>query len=194
MTPVLDGAVVLAGGSGRRLGGVDKPSLTKDGRSLLDRCLAAVGETPTVVVGPRRELPPYRRQVREDPPGSGPAAALAAALPLLDGLPDDACVALLAADLPAIDAGVLARLRDAVTEDVQGAVLCDPAGRRQYLLGVWRLGALRSAVAVRPTWVNGALRQLLAPLTVVEVPGDVEEAADVDTLADLARWREIRSM
>ncbi|MCW2606336.1 MAG: molybdopterin-guanine dinucleotide biosynthesis protein, partial [Frankiales bacterium] len=65
-------AVVLAGGSGRRLGGVDKPGLLVDGTSLLDRVLGAVARAGTVVVvGPER---PAARPVvwaREDPPGGG---------------------------------------------------------------------------------------------------------------------------
>nr|WP_275889249.1 NTP transferase domain-containing protein [Nakamurella flavida] len=187
----MDAAVVLAGGSGRRLGGVDKPSLTKDGRSLLDRCLAAVGPVPTVVVGPSRILPAHCRQVREDPPGSGPAAAVATALPLIDDLAGRAVVALLAADLPGITPTVVARLAGALTGEGDGVVLVDPAGRRQILLGVWRVGALRTAVQARGDWTDIALRRLLAPLTVLEVAGGAEESADVDTPADLARWRGI---
>ncbi|MEH0111212.1 NTP transferase domain-containing protein [Tersicoccus sp. MR15.9] len=100
-------AIVLAGGRGSRLGGVDKAALTLDGRRLLDRTLDAVrgavlgGETATrtgtgtiVVVGPDAVLPAgthhdvlfldrHVRLVREDPPFGGPAAATAAGLAAL---------------------------------------------------------------------------------------------------------------
>ena len=186
----VEAAVVLAGGAGRRLGGVDKPSLTKDGVSLLDRVLSAVGDVPTVLVGPPRTLPPHCRQVREDPPGSGPAAAVAAALPVLADLPGNAVVALLAADLPAVDAAVLHRLVEMlVAGAADGAVLLDPSGRRQHLLGVWRLQALRTAAGQRPSWSQAALRSLLAPLSVVEVRAHGDEATDIDTPDDLRRWR-----
>lgn len=73
-------AVILAGGNGTRLGGVDKPGLALDGRSLLDRAIAAVPGGRVVVVGPpRRTVGDVIRTV-EDPPGSGPAAAIAAGI------------------------------------------------------------------------------------------------------------------
>ncbi|MCZ9338082.1 NTP transferase domain-containing protein, partial [Streptomyces sp. TRM76130] len=70
-----------AGGAARRLGGADKPGVRVGGRALLDRVLSAcAGASATVVVaGPR----PTARPVvfaREDPPGGGPVAALAAGL------------------------------------------------------------------------------------------------------------------
>ncbi|RIJ71014.1 molybdenum cofactor guanylyltransferase [Nakamurella silvestris] len=71
-------AVILAGGSGARLGGVDKPGLALDGRSLLDRAIAAVPGGRVVVVGPPRRSVGEVIQTLEDPPGSGPAAAIAA--------------------------------------------------------------------------------------------------------------------
>ncbi len=43
-------AIVLAGGSGSRMDGADKASLTIAGTTLLDRVLAAVGGAATVVV------------------------------------------------------------------------------------------------------------------------------------------------
>ncbi|MGH8776871.1 MAG: NTP transferase domain-containing protein, partial [Jiangellaceae bacterium] len=45
-------AVVLAGGRGSRLGGVDKPALRIGGRTLLDTALVATAAArSTVVVG-----------------------------------------------------------------------------------------------------------------------------------------------
>jgi molybdopterin-guanine dinucleotide biosynthesis protein A len=92
-------AVVLAGGAARRMGGVDKVALPIGGRSMRDRVLAAVGDAaPRVLVGPGGGVPDGVRVTREDPPGGGPVAAMAAGLALLD--PDTTLVALLAADLP----------------------------------------------------------------------------------------------
>ncbi|MBZ6372429.1 MAG: DUF6457 domain-containing protein [Microbacterium hominis] len=49
------GAILLAGGRATRLGGIDKPLLEIDGRSLLQRALDAVaGCDPVVVAGPAR--------------------------------------------------------------------------------------------------------------------------------------------
>ncbi len=63
-------ALVLAGGSARRLGGVDKSAVTIGNQTLLERLLAAVGDAGgVVVVGPRRPLAVSRRIVwtREQP-------------------------------------------------------------------------------------------------------------------------------
>jgi len=75
------GAIVLAGGSGTRLGGVRKPELRVGGVRLLDRVLSAlVAADPVVVVGPEDlAVPDGVRLTRETPPGGGPVAAIAAA-------------------------------------------------------------------------------------------------------------------
>jgi molybdenum cofactor guanylyltransferase len=186
-------AIVLAGGRGRRLGGVDKPGLpARDGRSLLDGVLAAVPGVIVVVVGPTRELAPGIVSVREDPPGGGPAAAVAAGYHALTDLPADGLVAVLAADLPFVTAATVERLRRAVDRhpDAGGAVLVDPDGRRQHLLGVWRRDALSAAIAHRGSWHGASLSGLLARIPVIELMALGDEAADVDTPADLHRWLE----
>jgi molybdopterin-guanine dinucleotide biosynthesis protein A len=208
-----EAAVIVAGGQGRRLGGRDKPALVVHGRALLDRALDAVSGVPVVVVGPPRTLPAGAVGAAEDPPGGGPAAAVAAGFAALPELPADAIVAVLAADLPGIDASTLARLcaallagsgdpdsadpdsgsgdpdsADTYSADPGGAVLLDPSGHRQYLIGVWRRGRLAAAITRRPRWHDAPLRDLLAPIRVVEVTGSDREAADIDTPADLRRW------
>ena len=99
-----DAAVILAGGQGRRLGGRDKPALLVGGRTLLDVALDAVSGGPTVVVGSAPGSAGRVFGVAEDPPGGGPAAAVAAGFAALPALPGAAMVAVLAADLPGIDA------------------------------------------------------------------------------------------
>lgn len=203
--PAPDGpafAVILAGGSGRRLGLVDKPGLLLHGRRLVDIALAAVAPALTVVVGPDRELPPGTLQVLENPPGGGPAAALVAGLRALaehrapadredvSGPGTRDLVVALASDLPGIDRAAVRALADAVVrEGLDGAVLCDPDGRRQYLAGVWRWSALLGSVALRPSWHDARLSDLLAPLIGATVPVDVGVGADVDRPEDLIRWK-----
>ncbi|MGW5420618.1 DUF6457 domain-containing protein [Streptomyces sp. NPDC003943] len=85
MTTAYD-AIVLAGGSARRLGGADKPGVRVGGRALLDRVLAGcrdAGRT-VVVAAPRATARPVE-WTREDPPGGGPVAALDAGLRRLAG-------------------------------------------------------------------------------------------------------------
>ncbi|MBO0840732.1 MAG: NTP transferase domain-containing protein, partial [Sciscionella sp.] len=171
-------AVILAGGAGRRLSNVDKPALVVGGRRLLDRALDAVeGADPIVVVGPRREVSRPVRWAREDPPGSGPVAGIAAGIAVLCGTPapgrtgravkashdqsaamptkttetmETTLVAVLAADLVGVTSSTIARLVDAVDADVDGVVLIDADGRAQWLIGVWRLAALRTAMPTDP--------------------------------------------
>ncbi len=182
-------AVILAGGRGSRLGGRDKPGLLVAGRTLLQVAVDAVGKGPIVVVGPPRALPSGVRSVQENPPGAGPAAAVATGLAALPELDQDALVGVLAADLPGVSTDTISRLCAAVVPAAHGALLVDPAGRRQYLTGVWRLSSLAAAVDARPDWSGRSLRELLAPLVALEVAGTETETADVDTEDDWARWR-----
>ena len=77
-------AVIVAGGASRRLGHVPKASLSDGTSTLLDCALnAAAVAFPRVVVGPESlPLPTGVLRTREDPPFSGPAAAIHAGLEL----------------------------------------------------------------------------------------------------------------
>ena len=187
MTPEAYDAVVLAGGSGRRLGGVDKPALLVGGTSLLDVALASVPDAScVVVVGPGRDLPSSVLQAREDPPGGGPAAALVAALPHVTA----DVVAVLAADLPSITPAVVRALREAAVGH-DGALLVDDDGRDQLLTAVWSTRSLRSSLAGQDL-TGRPLRPALSGLDVARVrAADLGLAgwADCDTAADLARAR-----
>ncbi|GAA3178011.1 hypothetical protein GCM10020255_070330 [Rhodococcus baikonurensis] len=65
-------AVILAGGRGTRMGGVDKPGLIVHGRRLLDIALSATAHLDAVVVvGPHRpELAAHITQTQESPAGA----------------------------------------------------------------------------------------------------------------------------
>lgn len=184
----------MAGGSGRRLGLVDKPALLFGAGTLLDIALDAVAPARTVVVGPPRTLPPQVLQTREHPPGGGPAAAVAAGLEVVAAQqdPPDAqgeLVAVLAADLPGVDAGSIDLLTAAVLgRQLSGAVLLDPDGRSQYLAGVWRVHDLLDRCRSRPSWDGGRLSDLLAPLIGARLPVDRRACADLDVAADLVQW------
>jgi molybdopterin-guanine dinucleotide biosynthesis protein A len=186
------GAVVLAGGAGTRLGGVDKPGLAIAGTTLLDRALTAVSDAePVVVVGPHRPTGRPVRWTREDPPGCGPLAAVAAGLAALStgpAAPDR--VVLLAADLVGLWPDTVRRLLAALAADpgADGALLTDDTGHPQWLTGVWRLAALRAAMPADPA--GGSLRSVLSGLTAVRLPARAGETADIDTPADLAAARD----
>lgn len=176
--------IVVAGGSARRLSGVDKPALSVGGKPLLARAIHALdGAERVIAVGPRR--PGFDVVwTREPVPGTGPVAALAAGLVFV---PDDVeAVVLLAADLPGVRRSTVDRLVAAIGPG-DGAVLVDAAGERQWLLGAWRAAALRAALPERAE--NAALRRVLGALAVAEVPAERGEADDIDTPEDLERHR-----
>lgn len=177
MAPI--GAVVLCGGTARRLGGADKASLRVGDRSLLERALAAVaGVDEVVVVG---DPVPGVRTVREQPAGGGPAAGLMAGV---EALPGVGLVVALAVDMPMVTPGTVARLLRAAPA-YDGAVLVDAGGRRQPLCAAYDREALVSAA---PHERDGLpLHRLLAPLRLVEVAARGDEADDVDTPEDLRR-------
>lgn len=172
-------AVILAGGASRRLG-ADKPEERIGGRRLLDIALAAVdGADAVVVVGPPREVPPGVVVVREDPPGAGPVAALAAGV---SALPTGAAdIVVLAADLPGIEAATVTALA-AARGDAPVAMAVDETGHPQYLTAVWDSTALFAALAAGPRRV----RDLIPATAVRAAVGDV---SDIDTPEQLAAAR-----
>ncbi len=183
-------AIVLSGGAGSRLGGVDKSALIVGGIPMLDRVAEAVEGIPLVLVGPRRWLAWPAISTREYPPGGGPAAGVAAGVAALPPVAPDQLVVLLAADLPGITPDTVLRVCNSVVESgAEGAVLVDEGGNEQLLTSAWRASSLVAAVRSRPSWAGQPLREMLAPMSRVWVPAIADEAADVDTPADLARWR-----
>ncbi len=179
-------AVVLAGGTSRRMGGGDKTALSLDGLSLLERALDAVaGAERVIVVGPSR---PTVREVlwtREEPVGGGPAAALAAGLALIAA----PVVVALAADLPFVTAATVDRLRQAA--EPAGAVLVDPGGAPQWLLGAWPTDVLRAAL--EGDQAGRSLRAALSPVgsALVSPHSDQPEWFDCDEPADLRAAKEL---
>lgn len=169
---------------------MDKVLLPVAGRSLLDRTLDAVADAdPIVVVGPRRPTGRAVDWTREEPPEGGPLAAVHAGLARIPA--DARAVAILAADHPHLTPEALARLRESLAADsrARGAVLAEAGGSPQWLLGVWRVDALRS---VMPGEVRDKpIRALLAPLGPIQVPATIAETSDVDTPEDLERARAV---
>jgi len=200
------GAILLAGGRGSRMGGVDKPRLVVHGTTLLDRAVAAVrdaGADPIVAVGPAAPGEEGGRPaatvpgaaaiqwVREDPPFSGPAAAVTAALMSIPARSDPAWMFVLACDLPHVDAAVRQLIDDIglLPADTEGVCLADASGRPQWLTGAYRTAALRRATASLPDLGRDQpVRALLSDLAIA-VPADRSGgAADIDTWEDYRRF------
>lgn len=200
-------AVLLAGGAGWRLGGVDKAAIALRGVRLVDRVSAAArkaGARRVVVVGPEHAAGAHGVPVREDPPGGGPLAAVAAALPSVTAEwvmllpcdlvhPEPVCAALRRAlqRLAPARPGTPARGPSATAgadEVWDGALLRDESGRLQWLAGVYAAGALRRGVAaLGGELADAPLRRLFDGARLLEVPARGGISADIDTPGDLAR-------
>lgn len=212
-TPAFN-AVVLAGGRSSRLGGTPKSLLRSAGKTLLATTLEAVsGATRTAVAGPPdlagivAGFGPRCVLVREDPPFTGPAAAVAAGLAALDApdAPDPGAgggrtlpgwTLVLACDMPRVGGAVQALLAEAAAAADRGdqavsLLAVDDGGRAQPLAGLYLSADLAAAVTTfdRPGGLeNLSMKRLLARVQwrAVAVPAD--STADVDTWEDAARW------
>ena len=181
-------AIVLAGGGGHRLGGVDKAALNVDGAALLDHVIDDLPpDVPVVVAGPER---PTHRAVEfrnEEPPGSGPVAGIAAAL----GAVGTTYVAIMAVDIPRSPRVVVRLVEDlASAPEVDAVIPMDSEGRRQLLCCVWRTKALASALRRLGDPSNRSVRELVEGSRVLELSLAYDEQAllaDIDTPDDLLR-------
>ena len=153
---VTGAAIVLAGGRGSRMGGVDKPTLEVEERSMRASALlaarSALGEgAPLVLVGePGADVQSIGAVcVREEPPFSGPVAGLARGLAELERLGSTVEVVLvLGGDMPWLEPRVLGALVYECAEaprKVAGAV--DAGGRRQFLCAAWPRAVLARALS-----------------------------------------------
>lgn len=179
-------AIVLAGGRGSRLGGIDKPAISVGGRRMLDIALAAVaGARQVVVVGPV-EVPDGVLRTREDPPFGGPVAGVEAGFAILLG--HARWTLLLAADLPDAEAAVAVLRQARPDADHDGVCLVDGDQRLQWLLGCYRTPALARRLAERGDPPLTAMHLLLSPLNLLAVEPGAASVEDLDTPADADRW------
>ena len=182
------GVVIPAGGTARRLGGVSKPALQVGDRSIVARLVGDLRAHPVVIVGPRIDGVSGADVTwcREDPPGGGPAAALAAGI---RRLPDVDVVVVVAGDQP-FAAGAVPRLVDALAADPTADVAwgVDAEDRHQPLLAAYRAGALHTRLTEPADGLS--MRQVTAGLRAAHVRLSPTEATDVDEPSDLADARD----
>lgn len=184
--------IIVAGGEGRRMGGVDKASLKLNGIRFIDHLLQDLAGIPTykvIVVTPREDLKLGENVLRcsEEPPLGGPVAGIEAAMKLCSA----DYVAVIAVDAP-YSARALAPLEEKLLGHPHAsAAAIESEGFLQPLCAVWKrvdllgaLGAVAEAAggSVRNQSVRAVLRN--APGEVLSVPATGVER-DVDTPADL---------
>jgi len=156
--------IVVAGGAGRRLGGVDKAALVVGGTTLLDRVLAAARPVcdRLVVVGPERPTGvPGVTFAQEAEPGGGPVPAVAAGL---SAVPDAEVVLVLAADLPLLATADLRRLIAALGAPGVEAAAAAGDGGPNPLVAAYRADVL--AVTARSSGAGDRAGGLLPRATV----------------------------
>lgn len=192
-------AVILAGGTSKRMGGNDKLTITIAGRPLLDHAIDAVPDsTEVVVVGPQRPTARNVTWTQEQPTGGGPVAGIAAGLAAAQSASDnDELVAVIAGDMPFAQAGLqrLAEAFDSSTSEVVIAV--DEQGRDQPLLAVWRRRSLEAAIRRCQSPVGISARALFVGVEVSRVrladasTWDCDEPADIARVESLIRDQEV---
>lgn len=187
----LVGAIVLAGGAGRRMGGVDKAALEVGGVRLLDRVLAAARPVcdRLVVVGPARPTPVAGvRFVAEETPGGGPVPAVGAGAAALGGCP---VVLVLAADLPLLHTDDLRLLLAALPGPgaVDAAAAADVGGPNP-LLAAYRAGGLAERAAALGA---GAAAAQLLPAATATVDLGRRATLNVNRPEDLAEAERLLS-
>jgi molybdopterin-guanine dinucleotide biosynthesis protein A len=179
-------AIVLAGGTGRRLDGVDKADLDIAGATLLGRAVESVASAERViVVADPRPLPRKVVWTREQPPGTGPVAAIAAGLAKVRA----PVVVVVACDMPMLTTGTIERLRStlAASHPADATMLVDDNGRRQLLAGAYRRQALTIALHTLGDPQNQSMRALVATMRIIDVVSVGSEALDCDTWDDVRR-------
>lgn len=198
-------AVVVAGGASRRLNHVPKASLSDGTSTLLDCALEAVAAaSPRVVVGPESlPLPPSVLRTRENPPFSGPAAAIHAGLECIAAdcersqTPAPDWCLILGVDTPRIAPAVqqlIAAARGAeraagFSSSTGSEVPTDSEasagfwgvseGIYQPLVGIYRFEVIRSVFSTGTT--DASVRSFVRRLNPVAVQMSAADTADVDT-------------
>lgn len=187
--------LLLTGGSSRRLGR-DKATIAsgaaEDGPSFAERAarLLLACTDPAVEVGPGRSP---LRSVREDPPGRGPLAAVAAGGAELRRIGWVGPAVVIATDMPRLESPLLEWL---VSRPGDRSVVPVVGGRPQPLCARYSGEALEAAVSLSNAGAT-ALRELLASVSPVLAGPDEWEAAgvdpswfaDIDTPDELAAYR-----
>lgn len=181
-------AVVLCGGAARRFGS-DKTQAPYAAGTVLDALLDGLpAEWDVVCVGPKR---PTHRAVcwtREQPPGGGPLAAVAAGVA---ALPDGTtAVVILAGDLPAAAPAAVRLVADLAATDsppTAATAAVDGTGRENPLLAAYLLQPLLAALPPHPTGLPAMTLLAAVPHRTVRVRAT--EGHDVDTPGDLDALR-----
>lgn len=123
--------------------------------------------------------------VREDPPFGGPAAGLAAALPLAGS----EWILLLACDLPhaRLLCSLLFESYREMDPEIDGLVAVYE-NRIQWLAGIYRRSSVEAALARLGDAADASMRDLFGQLKLREVQDPEGLSRDIDTPEELEAW------
>jgi molybdopterin-guanine dinucleotide biosynthesis protein A len=177
--------LLLTGGRSRRLG-TEKARLVFGTETLAQRAARVLDDVcdPVVELGPGYTGHPH---VVEDPPGSGPLAALAAGGAWLRAHGTSGPALLLAVDLPRVEAPLLELLRDWPGAET---VVPDAGGRLQPVCARYGADALTTAASLVASGVSAlhalfdAVEHDVMPESVWRGVSPPDAFADVDTPED----------
>jgi len=132
-------ALILAGGRARRLGGIEKPLLSLGGRTVLERIIAALGESVSPIAisvnGDPAQFARFGLPVLADGRflGEGPLAGVLAGLDWAAAVGASALLTV-PGDTPFLPAGLASALAPPPAAAASG-------GRRHHLVALWPLAA-----------------------------------------------------
>lgn len=174
-------AIVLAGGGGRRMGGVDKGAVLLHGVPLLEHVVSGLSTAHQVLVVGSSLVPAGCVDVREPTPHGGPVSGVAAAIAEVDS----DWVVLAGCDQPFIGE-VLATLLDRASRSRADGVVFHPAGGQPQPLGAaYRTESLRQTLQAATSTFGVPLRGVLDQLQLEAITAEPRGLADVDTWQDL---------
>ena len=145
------------------------------------------------VVPPSVRVPDGVARTLEDPPSGGPLAGIDAGLRALS-VGDDALVVVVSVDAPGVGTFLPTLLEPALGESSDGRIVRggDPEPFDQYLMGLYRAGALRrvidEAVAALGSVRGMGVRRVLRALEVERVSVSADVCRDIDTPEDVVWW------
>lgn len=187
---------ILAGGQGRRLGGVDKAFIGLAGRPLISHVIAGIsGQVEDVVInanGDPTRFAMFACPVVADDPlwHGGPFAGLATARALLAARADaEALLLTVPTDTPFLPGDLVDRLATALTEAGATAAYAASRGRPHPVVALWSRGSLEALVSLMVQSDVRRLQTLLPVIGGVEVgfPADpIDPFFNINTHDDLA--------
>lgn len=190
--------LVLAGGLGRRMGGVDKPLLRLGGRTLLERVVARVapqcpGGLALSANGDPSRFAPFPGPVLPDgvPDHPGPLAGILAGLDFSASRTgsDDGHVLSVPGDAPFLPSDLAARLVAARDETGAAIAMAASGGREHYTVALWPVSSradLRHALVERDERRVGAFIGRYGAAVVEWPTAPVDPFLNVNTPEDLS--------